>query len=195
MTKTEQKRDAASADRIKAMGHPLRRAVLKHVIEKGESSPVEIFWALGGKLHLVAYHVRALEKFGFLEKVREEKVRGAVKNFYVATDRHLIDTEEWESIDPGDREGLLVDFMQPIVDDFTGAVKSGILGRDGDWIVTRTPIHATDRQGFEEMREAHRELFERVLAIQHESLERMAASGEEPIAVSSGQTCFAVESF
>lgn len=195
MTKTETKKPLASEDRIKAMGHPLRRKALQYLIEKGESSPVEIYWAIGSKLHLVAYHVRALEKYGYVEKVREEKVRGAVKNFYVATDRHLIDTEEWEELDPSEKQGMLVDFMQPIVDDFNAATKTGRLGKDGRWIITRTPIHATDEQGFNEMLDAHRELFERVLAIQRESLERMAESGEEPISVSSGQTCFAMDSF
>ena len=195
-TKTAARRQEASANRTKVMSHPVRRAALLYLIEKGESAPVEIFWEIGGSLHTVSYHVRELERFGYIEPTgRVERVRGAVKTFYVATDRHLLDTDDWEELDPAEREGALVDFMQPQVDDFTAAIKAGTLGQNADWIVTRTPIHSTDRQGFEEMREAHRELFERVLQIQADSLERMVGSGEAPISVSSGQTCFEVPGF
>lgn len=194
MPKTAARREATNR-RIKAMSHPLRREVLQHVRDKGERSPVEVSWELGADLNSVSYHVRELAKLGYLERVRTEQVRGAVKNFYVATDQHFLDTDEWEELEPGEKEGMLVDFMQPIVDDFTAAVKAGTLGENADWLIMRTPIHATDTQGFEEMRDAHRELFERVLEIQRESLERMAESGEEPVAVSSGQTCFAMKSF
>lgn len=194
MPKTATRREATSR-RIKAMSHPLRREVLQHVRDKGERSPVEVSWELGADLNSVSYHVRELAKLGYLERVRTEQVRGAVKNFYVATDQHFLDTDEWEELEPGEKEGMLVDFMQPIVDDFTAAVKAGTLGENADWLIMRTPIHATDARGFEEMRDAHRELFERVLEIQRESLERMAESGEEPVAVSSGQTCFAMKSF
>jgi DNA-binding transcriptional ArsR family regulator len=193
-TKAATEREATER-RIKAMSHPLRRKVLQHIRDKGEKSPVEVSWELAEELHSVSYHVRELLKLDYLERVRTEQVRGAIKSYYVATDQHLVDTAEWEELEPGEKEGMLVDFMQPIVDDFTAATKAGTLGRDGNWVITRTPIHATDEQGFKEMLDAHRELFERVLAIQRESLERMAESGEEPIAVSSGQTCFAMDSF
>jgi DNA-binding MarR family transcriptional regulator len=195
MTKTAVRRREATQRRIRAMSHPVRREVLQHIRDKGERSPVEASWELGLDLNNVSYHVRELAKLGYLERVRTEQVRGAVKSFYVATDRHLLDTAEWDDLEPGEKEGALIDFMQPMVDDFTAAVRSGTLGHDADWIITRTPVHATDRQGFEEMREAHRELFERVTEIQAESLKRLQTTGEQPISVSSGQTCFEVESF
>jgi hypothetical protein len=85
--------------------------------------------------------------------------------------------------------------MQPIVDDFSDAVKDGIPGEDGQWHITRTPIHAVDSQGLDELLAAHMELYERVNAIHSASRERMADSDEAPIKVSSNQACFKVRSF
>ena len=109
--------------------------------------------------------------------------------------QHLIETEEWDSVDPALREGQLADFFQPTIDDFTTAAKDGILGEDADWHITRTPIHAIDQQGLDELLRAHRKLWKSIDRIQAASLERMRESGEAPVKVSSSQACFKVRSF
>jgi hypothetical protein len=183
-------------NRLKVMSHPLRRAILRFMIEWGKPvSPVEIGRGLDVDLKLVSYHCRELVKFDCIEKVGVEQVRGALKSFYVPTDRHLIDDDEWADLDPSLREGALIDFMEPMVRDFTDAVKDGILGEDALWHITRTPVHAIDQQGLEELLAAHRELYERVAVLQAESLERMGESGEEPVMVSTSQACFKVRTF
>jgi len=182
--------------RLKAMSHPIRRAVFRTVIEwGGEVSPKEIADRLGIDIKKVSYHCRELAKYDCIEKVRTEQVRGASKGYYVPTDRHLIDDGEWDSLPPELRQGALADFMQPAVDDFTAAAKDGILGEDEKWHITRTPIHAMDHQGLDELLTAHRELYERVADIQSASLDRLQASGDEPIKVSSSQMCFKVRDF
>jgi DNA-binding MarR family transcriptional regulator len=182
--------------RLKAMTHPLRRSILRAIIEWGRPvSPKEVADGLRTDLKSVSYHCRELVKYGCIEKVRTEQVRGAVKSFYVATDRHLIDDEEWNDLPHELREGALADFMEPIVSDFTRAAKDGILGEDSLWHITRTPIHALDAQGLEDLLAAHRELYDRVGDIHAESLERLRASEEEPIMVSSNQACFKVRNF
>jgi hypothetical protein len=144
---------------------------------------------------MVSYHCRELVKYDCIEKVRTEQVRGSVKSYYVPTDRHLIDNEEWDALPAELRQGALADFMQPIVDDFTTAAKDGILGHDSDWHITRTPIHALDAQGLVQLLAAHRDLYERVADIHAASLDRLDESGEEPIKVSSSQACFKVRDF
>lgn len=121
-------RRQASENRLKAMAHPLRRAILRYLIEHGTRAPVEIAIGLGEELGDVSYHMRRLATFGMVETVREEKVRGTVKHYFRHTDRHLVDTDEWNELDPMIRRGLLVDFAQPAVDDFSKAVRDGELG-------------------------------------------------------------------
>ena len=144
----EKARASATEKRLQAMGHPIRRLMLRVLRDrKAPTAPVELANELGVDLKLLSYHVRELVKYDLIEKVASEPVRGALKHYYVATDRHLIDTGEWGAFDENQKEGALIDFMQPIVDDFSDAVKDGILGEDGQWHITRTPIHAVDSQG------------------------------------------------
>jgi DNA-binding transcriptional ArsR family regulator len=192
----EKARASATEKRLQAMSHPIRRLMLRVLRDrKTPTAPVELASEMGVDLKLLSYHVRELVKYGAIEKVASEPVRGALKHYYVATDQHLIDTGEWSAFDESQKEGALIDFMQPLVDDFSDAVKDGILGEDGQWHITRTPIHAVDSQGLEELLAAHMELYERVNAIHAASLERMVGSDATPIKVSSNQACFKVRTF
>lgn len=188
--------ETTSEKRLRAMTHPLRRLILRVIRDrKVPTAPVEVANELGVELQKVAYHIRELVRYDCVEKVHSEPVRGAVKNYYVATSQHVIETHEWNQVDPSLREGQLADFMQPVVDDFTAAVKDGILGEDEKWHITRTPIHAIDGQGLDELLAAHDQLLKFIDKIHAASLERMRENGEEPIMVSSSQACFKVRNF
>jgi hypothetical protein len=52
----------------------------------------------------------ALVRLECVELVSERPVRGAVEHFYRATELHLIDTDEWEELDPmvGSRSRLRI---------------------------------------------------------------------------------------
>jgi DNA-binding transcriptional ArsR family regulator len=192
---TKGKRRQAGQNRLEAMRHPLRREALMHLIEHGVASPVEIAEALGVATSDVSYHVRRLEILGCAELVKEEKVRGAVKHYYRAIERHLVDTDEWEEIDPLIREGLLVDFYQPAVDDFTRSAKAGILGADEKFHITRTPLAGMDREGLDEALEAFEECRLKIVDIQTRSTARQAKSEKPPICISSSLSCFEVPHF
>ncbi len=192
---TKAQRRLRIENRLKAMQHPLRRAILLYFTEHDLASPTEVAAALGEEIPNVSHHMKQLVKFNCAELVKEEKVRGAVKHYYRNVERHLIDTDEWEDLDPITREGLLVDFMQPTVDDFTTSVRAGMLGSDARFHITRTPMAGMDRQGQDELMEAHRRCFEEGLEIQARSAARRAKSGEPAISISSSQGCFEVPSF
>jgi len=185
----------ASESRLRAMSHPVRRAMLRHYIEAGPVAPVEVANALGVDLSKASYHSRILVELGFLELTRTEQVRGSTKHYYRATERHLVDNRAWTELGPDEREGVLVDGMQPIIDDFTGAVRDGTFSDDGRFHITRTPIRALDGEGLDELLAAHMRLFEEVAEIERRAAERMATSGEDSISVSTAQTCFVVDSF
>lgn len=195
MTETVVRRREAAKRRVKAMGNPVRHEIFKRIRDKGGASPAQVARDLGLDINTTAYHVRELAKIDYVVLIGEAPVRGAVEHFYRATEQALVDTEEWDDLTEGQKEGLLIEFMQPQVDDFTAGVRSGTLGRDGDWVLTRTPVHATDRQGFKEMRDAHEDLRRRITEIQAQSLERLDESGEDSICVSSALMCFEVPGF
>jgi DNA-binding transcriptional ArsR family regulator len=191
---TKAERQKTHDNRFKAMQHPLRRAILLHLIEKGVSSPVEMARDLKDETRNVTYHVKRLTELDCAELVEEEHVRGAVKHYYRATERHLVDTDEWEDLDPALKEGLLVDFMQPTIDDFTASAKAGVLGADGKFHITRSPL-TVDRAGFQELLDIHERAFREAFDVEMRSAERRATSGEEGVPVSSSQGCFEVPSF
>lgn len=86
---------------LRALGHPMRKALLKLCLEAGERrSPKELALATyKGKrsfqAHLsnVSYHVRVLAEVGLLAVAGEESRRGSVVHFYKATS--LIDDVPW----------------------------------------------------------------------------------------------------
>jgi DNA-binding transcriptional ArsR family regulator len=101
---TERRR--AGENRIKAMGHPLRAEIL-HILSERTASPAEMARELGAELSNVSYHAKQLVAFECAELVDIQVVRGALEHFYRATERPLIDLEEWLTLDEqGLREAL-----------------------------------------------------------------------------------------
>jgi DNA-binding transcriptional ArsR family regulator len=88
----------ASENRIKAMSHPLRAAVLR-ILSERTASPAEMARELGAELSNVSYHAKQLVAFECAELVDIRVVRGALEHFYRATELALIDIEERLTLD------------------------------------------------------------------------------------------------
>lgn len=185
-TKTQRRK--ASENRIKAMNHPLRAAVLD-ILANRISSPAEMARELDEELSNVSYHTKQLVEFECAELVSTRPVRGALEHFYRATERHLLDTEEWEEIEPLIAEGLVCEFMQKILDDFVKSVRAGVVGSDAEFHLTRTPL-VLDDEGLKEALAAHERAREELLEIEVRSAARLVESGEEGTNVSSSQGFF-----
>jgi DNA-binding transcriptional ArsR family regulator len=182
-------RKKASEKRIRAMSHPLRAVAFRLLIERGEMSPAEISRETGANLSDVSYHVRQLVELDCAEMVRTRPVRGAVEHFYVATDRHLIDTEEWEELEPLVAEDLVCEFMQKILDDFVASRKAGIVGSDKNFHITRTPVNL-DREGMTEALDAFERCRLEIADIEARSAARRSDSGEATVPTSSSLALF-----
>lgn len=71
---------------IEALGHPVRRQVLRRYLESSERlSPKELADSEKLSLSLVGWHVRRLEKLGAVEFVGDRQRRGARQHFYRPT--------------------------------------------------------------------------------------------------------------
>jgi DNA-binding transcriptional ArsR family regulator len=70
-------------DLFTALAHPLRRRILRKMIEgEVEISPRDLALDLGEPLSRLSYHVRILAWCGAIELVRTEQVRGSTQHIY-----------------------------------------------------------------------------------------------------------------
>lgn len=189
-TKTQRRK--ATGNRIKAMSHPLRASILRTLTER-TASPAEMARELDEELSNVSYHTKQLVEFECAELVSTRPVRGALEHFYRATERHLVDTEEWEELDPVIAEDLVCEFMQKILDDFVSSRRAGIIGSDRNFHLTRT-LMVLDDEGMQEALEVHERARQEIVEIEARSAARMVESGEKGSNVSTSQGCFELPS-
>ena len=187
---TKAQRRKATEKRIKAMSHPLRASVLRLLTER-TASPAEMARQLDEELSNVSYHTKQLVELECAELVSTRPVRGALEHFYRATERHLIDTEEWEELEPLVAEDLVCEFMQKILDDFVDSARAQLIGSDKDFHLTRT-LMVLDKEGLQEALEAHERARLELVEIAARSASRMVESGEEGTNVSTSQGLFKV---
>jgi DNA-binding transcriptional ArsR family regulator len=185
---TKAERRKAAENRIKAMSHPVRAAILRILADR-TASPAEMARELDEELSNVSYHTKQLVEFECAEMVSTRPVRGALEHFYRGTERHLIDTDEWEEIDPVLAEDLICEVQQRILDDFVASVRAQLIGAEKDFHLTRTPL-VLDVEGLQEALDAHESARLELIEIATRSAARMVESGEEGISVSSSQSCF-----
>jgi hypothetical protein len=58
-------------DRLKALAHPMRRRMLTHLNIHGAATSTTLGELLGAKTGTTSYHLRQLEKYGFIEEIPE----------------------------------------------------------------------------------------------------------------------------
>ena len=185
---TKIQRRKATENRIKAMSHPLRAEILRILTER-IASPAEMARELDEELSNVSYHAKQLVELECAELVSTRPVRGALEHFYRATERHLVDTEEWSELSPLVAEDLVCEFMQKILDDFVASARGGIIGSDEKFHLTRTLL-VLDEEGMKEALEAHERARLEILEIAARSSERLVESGEKGLPTSSCQGLF-----
>lgn len=185
-TKTE--RQKAAQNRIKAMNHPVRAAVLGILAER-TCSPAEMARELDEDLSNVSYHTKQLVELECAELVSTRPVRGALEHFYRATERSILEYEEWDQLDPTIADHFLVEIMEKALEDFVTAARAKTIGENVDFQLTRTPL-LLDEEGLKEALEVHERTRLELVDIASRSAARMVESGEEGINVSSSQACF-----
>lgn len=161
---TRAQRRQVTQNRIKALSHPVRAEAFRLIRVQGPISPVAIARELEADTREVSYHVRKLREFNCIEQVSSRVNRGAVEHFYIATEQHMIDTEEWDELvesEPQMAEVLTDEFLQSIVDDYTASRRASIVGLDSEFFIARHPVKM-DPEGIQEALEAA-ESYEKVI--------------------------------
>ena len=67
---------------LAALRHPLRRRILRLMVDGEALSPSQLAETLNESLSSVSYHVRVLAECGALVSAGEKPVRGATQHFY-----------------------------------------------------------------------------------------------------------------
>jgi hypothetical protein len=154
-------------------------------------SPAQLSRELHAELSDVSYHVKALVKLECAEEVFTRPVRGALEHFYRATERSLIDTDEFEDLEPVVAEDLLCQAVQRILDDFVDSRKAEMVGYDKDFHITRTPL-ILDPEGYQEGMQAVERCRLEMSKIEARSAERRSESGAPGISTSADFLFFKV---
>ncbi|MGE0066470.1 MAG: ArsR/SmtB family transcription factor [Solirubrobacterales bacterium] len=176
MPKTK-KKDSVEQLVAKAFAHPLRVQILI-ILNERVASPNLLSQELDQSLNLVAYHVRVLEKYDCIELVDTKQRRGATEHFYRATRRQFLTDSEWARMPESLRPGLSGAMLKSFFDDIDEAVVSGTFDELEDRHLSRTPM-VVDEKGWSDVASLLAETLDRVLEIQAESSERLAASKEQ----------------
>jgi DNA-binding transcriptional ArsR family regulator len=95
---------------IRALAHPLRRAVLTALRDRAASSS-ELAEEFGESLPKLSYHVRQLAGVGLLKLVEERPIRGVKERFYTAAGRTHVSAEVFESLPDGLKTSLVASWL------------------------------------------------------------------------------------
>lgn len=182
---TKAQRRQATQNRIKAMMHVLRAEAFRLIRDKGPISPKEVAEQLEADVKDLSYHIHKLEDYGCVEEVGTRKVRSVLEHFYVATEIHMIDTDEWDELfesEPEMAEFFMDEAIQNILDDYVTSRRAGVIGRDREHFLTRTP-HLLDPEGVQEALEASQRHEDDLNAIAERSAARRGKEGTEAVPV------------
>jgi hypothetical protein len=156
---------------VKALTHPLRWQILE-VLNRGVNSPREIAEELGAKLGDVGYHVRRLHELGVIELVRTEQRRGAIKHFYMANSRAILDNDQWGRLPQSVRRNIQGRTLDQIWSHVRRAIK--LRGFDRDDAHVSWTTFDLDERGYADMVALTDETLERAMGIQAEVIDRRA---------------------
>ncbi|HEX8751846.1 MAG TPA: helix-turn-helix domain-containing protein [Solirubrobacterales bacterium] len=178
-------------NQIRAMSHPVRAQALRLLVERGKLSPAEIGREIGVETGKVSYHCQQLVAYDCAELVETRQVegKGAVEHFYLATARHILETADWDALNPEMGEAVLNEIMRTIFDDYEASNAEGVIGSDSLFHLSQTPM-ILDREGVKEAMENSERWRLEQSEIEARSTARRHQSGEKGIHVSSSLAFF-----
>lgn len=165
------------AELVKVLAHPLRHRILVALSER-VASPKELADEFGERLGNVSYHVKVLADMGCIELVSTTPRRGAVEHHYRAVRRPYFSDEDWASLPLQSRRAIGSQQLGRLLRDIVEAAEAGGFDRT-DSHVSWMPLEL-DETAIEELSEMLRQVLERSMELQAESLVRL--EGEPGVA-------------
>jgi len=166
---------------VRAHEHPIRIEILQ-VLMEGPNSPGRICRRLEGvSLNLVSHHMKVLQEAGCIDLLETVEKGGTTEHVYRALEPRFIGAAEWDELTPKLRQPTTATILRLISADVTRALQQGTFDKGPSRHLSRSPLNL-DREGWEEVVDTLRRTLDEVLEANTKSAERIAASGERPIA-------------
>jgi hypothetical protein len=174
---TDQQPEPIDQRLVRALAHPLRIQILEVLTER-VASPNLIAAELNTGVSHVAYHTRALDRYGCIELVETAQRRGATEHYYKAKPHAFIGDRAWRKVPRAVRSGITAASLQTFMDKAVSALEAGAMDDREDTTFSWMPVHL-DEKGWREVTEILAEATERVLAAQTAADQRAAKSGKD----------------
>lgn len=162
---------------VRSLAHPLRVQILELLTDR-VASPNLLAGELEAGLSDVAYHTRALDRYGALELVDTAQRRGATEHFYKANPGAFVGGPMWRRVPKAVRGGVSTATLQTFLAKTIAALEAGTLDGREDTVFRWMPLHLDD-EGFREVASMLEEATKRILAAHARSQDRLNRSGGE----------------
>lgn len=160
---------------VRSLAHPLRIQILE-LLTDHVASPNVLAGQLEAGLSDVAYHTRALDRYGALELVDTAQRRGATEHFYKATPGAFVGGPPWRKVPKTIRGGVSAATLQTFLDKAIAALEAGTLDGRDDTVFRWMPLHL-DEEGFGEVVAILEEATKLMLAAHLRSQDRLSDNG------------------
>jgi len=167
--------DAIDQRLVRSLAHPLRIQILE-LLTDHVASPATLAGQLDAALGDVAYHTRALDRYGALELVDTAQKRGATEHFYKATPGAFVGGPPWRKVPKSIRGGISAATLQTFLDKAIAALEAGTLDGRDDTVFRWMPLFL-DERGWKEVVAIMEEATKLMLAAHVRSQDRLSESG------------------
>jgi hypothetical protein len=181
--------DAIDQRLVRSLAHPLRIQILE-LLTDHVASPATLANELEVALGDVAYHTRALDRYGALELVDTAQKRGATEHFYKATPGAFMGGPPWRKVPRSMRGGISAATLQTFLDKAIAALEAGTLDGRDDTVFRWMPLHL-DQQGWKEVVAIMEEATKLMLSAHLRSQDRLNdTGGKGAVSTVVGQAAF-----
>lgn len=181
--------DAIDQRLVRSLAHPLRIQILE-LLTDHVASPATLAGQLDAALGDVAYHTRALDRYGALELVDTAQKRGATEHFYKATPGAFVGGPPWRKVPKSIRGGISAATLQTFLDKAITALEAGTLDGRDDTVFRWMPLFL-DEKGWKEVVAIMEEATKLMLASHLRSQDRLSESGgKRAVSTVVGQAAF-----
>ncbi|HEY6731594.1 MAG TPA: hypothetical protein VI039_11270 [Solirubrobacterales bacterium] len=167
--------DAIDQRLVRSVSHPLRIRILEMLTDH-VASPNGIANQLEAGLSDVAYHTRALDRYGALELIDTAQRRGATEHFYKATPGAFMGNPGWRKVPLPVRGGVSAATLQTFLDKAIAALEAGTLDGRDDTVFRWMPLHL-DEEGWREVVAVLEEATKLMLSAHLRSQDRLSETG------------------
>jgi DNA-binding transcriptional ArsR family regulator len=155
------------------------------ILNERTAEATELAEMLGVDAATLRGHLEKMRAQGLIEVIGD----GSAEPSYRALVRALWSNEEWASLNLEERRHLSAWIVKMIVADAEVALETGSFNTRNDSHASRT-VSVIDERGWSQLTQIYSDALEASFAVQAESAERLAESGEDGITVMSAMLCF-----